>query len=83
MASDDERRPPPPRPGEEHKSQPARPGGARPIRPCPVCGRAADPGWRPFCSARCRQVDLGRWLAGDYVVPGEDGGTGSEEDPSG
>ncbi|MCO6414856.1 DNA gyrase inhibitor YacG [Siccirubricoccus sp. KC 17139] len=48
----------------------------RPPRPCPVCGtptgeRDPEGRFRPFCSARCRQVDLGRWLAGDYVVPGE------------
>ncbi len=41
-------------------------------RPCPVCGkRPADAAFRPFCSARCRQVDLGRWLAGDYAIPGD------------
>jgi endogenous inhibitor of DNA gyrase (YacG/DUF329 family) len=40
-------------------------------RPCPVCGKPADPRFRPFCSARCRQVDLGRWLAGGYAIPGE------------
>ncbi len=38
---------------------------------CPVCGRRPDPGERPFCSARCRDVDLGRWIAGDYRIPGE------------
>ncbi len=44
----------------------------RPPRPCPVCRKPADAKGRfgPFCSARCRQVDLGRWLAGDYAVPG-------------
>lgn len=26
--------------------------------------------WHPFCSERCRQADLGRWLQGDYRVPG-------------
>ena len=40
-------------------------------RPCPVCGRPAAPALRPFCSERCRQVDLGRWLAGDYAIPGD------------
>ena len=45
----------------------------RPARPCAVCGKpvAPDNRFRPFCSARCRQVDLGRWLAGDYAIPGE------------
>jgi endogenous inhibitor of DNA gyrase (YacG/DUF329 family) len=30
-----------------------------------------DPAWRPFCSERCRLLDLGRWIDGDYRVPGE------------
>lgn len=40
---------------------------------CPICGEAADAGGplRPFCSKRCKWVDLGRWLKGDYRVPGE------------
>jgi endogenous inhibitor of DNA gyrase (YacG/DUF329 family) len=39
-------------------------------KPCPICGRPADPKRRPFCSARCADVDLGRWLSDVYVVPG-------------
>ncbi len=55
---------------------------ARPARRCPVCGRPAAPATRPFCSVRCRQVDLGRWLAGDYAVPGEpEEEPGEEEKP--
>ena len=50
---------------------------AAPPRRCPVCGRAAVPEHRPFCSARCRDVDLGRWLKGMYVIPGSPPG---EED---
>jgi uncharacterized protein len=52
-------------------------------RRCPVCGRSALPEWRPFCSARCRQVDLGRWLAGDYVVPGTGDAASAEDEPEG
>jgi endogenous inhibitor of DNA gyrase (YacG/DUF329 family) len=37
---------------------------------CPICGKPSVAEHRPFCSARCRQVDLGRWLKGDYVIPG-------------
>ena len=37
---------------------------------CPVCGRPATPSSRPFCSPRCRSVDLGRWLGGTYAIPG-------------
>ncbi|MDJ0975806.1 MAG: DNA gyrase inhibitor YacG [Planctomycetota bacterium] len=42
-------------------------------RVCPTCEEPspADGPYRPFCSARCKWVDLGRWLDGDYVVPGE------------
>ena len=50
-------------------------------RRCTVCGKAADPRFRPFCSARCKQVDLGRWLAGDYVIPGDPPEGGPEDDP--
>ena len=47
-----------------------------PARPCPICGRPASREHRPFCSPRCRQVDLHRWLTGAYAVPvvEEDGG---------
>jgi endogenous inhibitor of DNA gyrase (YacG/DUF329 family) len=37
---------------------------------CPICGRPATPRSRPFCSPRCADIDLGRWLTGQYVVPG-------------
>jgi uncharacterized protein len=39
-----------------------------PVRPCPICGRPATPKHRPFCSARCAQIDLGRWLKGNYRI---------------
>jgi endogenous inhibitor of DNA gyrase (YacG/DUF329 family) len=44
---------------------------------CPICGRppgrtAPPPAHAPFCSERCRGVDLARWLDGTYRVPGED-----------
>lgn len=40
---------------------------------CPNCGKqvARDAPAFPFCSERCRLVDLGRWLAGDYRIPDE------------
>ncbi|HEY1932458.1 MAG TPA: DNA gyrase inhibitor YacG [Acetobacteraceae bacterium] len=40
-----------------------------PVR-CPVCGKPAVEATRPFCSTRCADVDLGRWLTGQYRVPG-------------
>ncbi|WP_435170473.1 DNA gyrase inhibitor YacG [Falsirhodobacter sp. 1013] len=36
---------------------------------CPICGRPADPAYRPFCSKRCADVDLARWLNGSYAIP--------------
>lgn len=39
---------------------------------CPICGKAAVHRYRPFCSARCADVDLGRWMRGDYAVPSDD-----------
>lgn len=41
-----------------------------PPRRCPVCGKPPRAESRPFCSVRCAQVDLGRWLSGGYAVPG-------------
>jgi len=38
---------------------------------CPICGKPRAAEFRPFCSARCADVDLARWLRGDYVVPGD------------
>jgi uncharacterized protein len=36
---------------------------------CPVCGKPAEIDYRPFCSRRCADVDLRKWLSGGYVVP--------------
>lgn len=49
------------------------------IPACPICGKPASEKDRPFCSPRCRHIDLGRWLKGDYRVetdeePGEESG---------
>jgi endogenous inhibitor of DNA gyrase (YacG/DUF329 family) len=37
--------------------------------PCPICNKPSDPAYRPFCSRRCADVDLGRWLNGSYALP--------------
>lgn len=36
---------------------------------CPICEKPADQRFRPFCSRRCADVDLGRWLTGGYAIP--------------
>lgn len=38
-------------------------------RGCPVCGKPAAEQHRPFCSRRCADRDLGRWLKGAYAIP--------------
>jgi endogenous inhibitor of DNA gyrase (YacG/DUF329 family) len=52
--------------------------------PCPRCGAPAafGPGnpWRPFCSERCKLVDLGAWAAEAYRVPGESASQPGAED---
>ncbi|MCC6203898.1 MAG: DNA gyrase inhibitor YacG [Hyphomicrobiales bacterium] len=39
-------------------------------RPCPECGKPSSREHYPFCSARCKDVDLNRWLSDAYVIPG-------------
>jgi hypothetical protein len=36
---------------------------------CPVCGKPPTAAAEPFCSARCRDVDLSRWFSGSYAIP--------------
>ena len=38
-------------------------------KPCPICGKPASEASRPFCSERCRDVDLNRWLSNSYTIP--------------
>ena len=38
---------------------------------CPICKRPTEVAYRPFCSRRCADVDLQRWLVGAYVIPDE------------
>jgi hypothetical protein len=38
---------------------------------CPICHKPSEPRYRPFCSKRCADVDLARWLRGAYVIPAE------------
>ncbi len=36
---------------------------------CPLCQKPSEALHRPFCSRRCSQLDLGKWLKGDYAIP--------------
>jgi endogenous inhibitor of DNA gyrase (YacG/DUF329 family) len=48
-------------------------------KPCPICGKPASEANKPFCSPRCRDVDLNRWLSGSYTIPGRPLGDEDEE----
>lgn len=45
---------------------------------CPICGKDTQARYRPFCSRRCAEIDLGRWLTGSYAIP-----VAAEEDEDG
>jgi len=62
----------------QHPSHPQKPAftaetvdfpPTRPARPCPNCGKMSVAASYPFCSKRCRMVDLNRWLTGAYAIP--------------
>ncbi|MBU2993979.1 DNA gyrase inhibitor YacG [Octadecabacter sp. 1_MG-2023] len=38
---------------------------------CPICAKDTAAEYRPFCSKRCADVDLAKWLGGDYAVPSQ------------
>ncbi len=47
---------------------------------CPICKKTAVSDFRPFCSNRCKEVDLGKWLTGAYAVPSIDREPPTEEE---
>jgi hypothetical protein len=52
-------------------------------RSCAICGQPAQLRYKPFCSKRCADVDLNRWLTGKYALPVEEGSDRPEEDETG
>ncbi len=46
---------------------------------CPICRRPVVAAYRPFCSKRCADVDLHRWLSGGYAIPAVE----ADDDPGG
>lgn len=52
---------------------------------CPICGKPTEAAFKPFCSKRCADVDLYRWLSGAYAIPAveaeQDDGASAEPDP--
>ncbi|MCG6206578.1 DNA gyrase inhibitor YacG [Rhodopseudomonas sp. HC1] len=57
-------------PPEKPAAKAARPAKAKvKAKSCPICRKPAMPESHPFCSERCRDVDLNRWLSGSYAIP--------------
>jgi len=52
---------------------------------CPICAKPEAAAFRPFCSKRCADIDLGRWFKGGYAIPGSPAGPNpsnpSDNDP--
>lgn len=49
---------------------------------CPICGKPPTSEYRPFCSRRCADIDLQRWLTGRYAVPAVEGEEGADDEGS-
>jgi endogenous inhibitor of DNA gyrase (YacG/DUF329 family) len=60
---------------DDEKNPPSKPAIIKPFaaagrgKPCPICGKPAQVETRPFCSKRCADLDLGRWLGEEYRIP--------------
>jgi len=50
--------------------------------PCPICKKPSTHEYRPFCSKRCADVDLQRWLSNRYAIPAADDDSGPDEENS-
>jgi uncharacterized protein len=55
---------------DDKKSAAKQPDLDKNKRICPICGKPRSERYDPFCSKRCADVDLHRWLKGGYVIPG-------------
>jgi uncharacterized protein len=49
-------------------------------RACAICGKPQLAAFKPFCSRRCADIDLNRWLTGSYAIPVADDGPSSDSD---
>jgi hypothetical protein len=49
---------------------------------CPVCNKPRSERYKPFCSRRCADIDLGRWLKGEYAIPSTPGLEEEEDIPA-
>lgn len=59
-----------------------RPKAEHAPKPCPICGKPPVATYAPFCSKRCADVDLHRWLGGTYAVPTDEDADGEPMPPT-
>ncbi len=59
---------------------PAKVAPLRPPRPCPICQKKSRRATYPFCSRRCADLDLNRWLKGAYAIPVVEEDRGIDDD---
>ena len=75
MSANDNQPPKPPQPPKAKAAvEPPLPAA------CPICGKPRQADTAPFCSKRCADIDLHRWLKGTYVIPGPEPEESSEGD---
>lgn len=48
---------------------------------CPICSKPATDAFKPFCSKRCSDIDLGKWFSNAYAIPGQPADDESESRP--
>jgi len=56
-------------PSKNQDNSKAKVAHLRPPKPCPICKKPSAQAFHPFCSTRCANIDLNRWLNGSYVIP--------------
>lgn len=54
-----------------------------PARRCPICGRPRTEEFKPFCSKKCTDIDLARWLSGSYAIPAQESDEADSEPEGG
>ncbi|WP_112831973.1 DNA gyrase inhibitor YacG [Rhizobium cremeum] len=68
---------------DDSSSRSAKVEPLRKARPCPECGKPSQREHYPFCSDRCRTMDLSRWLKGSYAIPVVEDESKAEDDGRG
>jgi len=66
---------------ETDRQKTAKKAAAKAGAKCPICNKPVEPRYRPFCSRRCQQIDLGRWLGETYRIAADQDPASSSSEP--